>query len=87
MSAIDTTEAWRKGADHYKKLAEARADEGTGVQLACLVLADYCAHRWMGDCGGPTLEMVVLAENTIGDRLDEVVAALLSGATLLVISL
>ncbi len=81
---IDTAEAWRRGADHYKKLATARADEGTSVQLACLVLADYCLHQWAGDYGGPTLEMVQLAESTVGDRLDEVVSALLSGATLMV---
>lgn len=70
-----TSEAWRKGAEHYRKLADERADEGSSVQLACLVLADYCAHRWMGDHGGPTLEMIMLAENTVGDSLDEVVAA------------
>src|SRR5262249_44744421 len=74
--AVNTTTAWRRGADHYKQLAARRADEGTSVQLACLVLADYCAHRWADDYGGPTLEMVLLAENTIGDRLDEVIAKL-----------
>lgn len=84
--ALDTKTAWQRGADHYKKLAEARDDEGTGVQLACLVLADYCVHRWVGTHGGPTLEMVLLAENTVGDRLDEVIAALLSGAGLEVIT-
>jgi hypothetical protein len=77
---IDTAEAWRRGADHYKKLATTRADEGTGVQLACLVIADYCLHQWAGDYGGPTLEMVQLAENTVGDRLDEIVAGLLAEA-------
>lgn len=78
---IKTADGWRLGADHYKRLAAARADEGTGVQLACLVLADYCAHRWIGTHGGPTLEMVQLAENTVGgDRLDEAVASLLAEA-------
>ena len=68
-------DAWGWGADYYKKLAADRADEGTSIQLACLVLADYCAHRWIGDAGGPTLEMVDLAENTVGDQIDEVIAA------------
>jgi hypothetical protein len=72
---IDTTAAWRKGADHYSKLA-ARANAGAGVQLACLVLADYCVHQWSGDYGGPPLEMVLLAEGLVGERLDEVVAGL-----------
>jgi hypothetical protein len=67
--------AWGTVAARYKKLATERADEGTSIQLACLVLADYCAHRWSEDHGGPTLEMVLLAENTVGERLDEVVAA------------
>ena len=70
-----TSAAWGKAGEHYRKLAQEREDEGTGVQLACLVLADYCAHRWIGDCGGPTLEMIMLAENTVGDSVDEVVAA------------
>jgi hypothetical protein len=65
--------AWRSAADHYKVLAKERADEGTSVQLACLVLADYCVHRWVGDLGGPTEEMVALAENTAGVCLDDFV--------------
>ncbi len=69
-------EAWRKGADRYRKLATERADEGTSVQLACLVIADYCVHEWSGDYGGPSLEMVALAENTLGEQLDEVITAL-----------
>ena len=73
MSSEQLREAWHKGADRYRKLAADRADEGTSIQLACLVLAEYCAHRWSGNYGGPTLEMVYLAENTIGERLDEVV--------------
>jgi hypothetical protein len=71
-------DAWHKGADRYRKLATDRADEGTGIQLACLVIAEYCAHRWSGNYGGPTLEMVALAENTIGERLDEAVCAALA---------
>jgi hypothetical protein len=42
------------------------------------VIAEYCAHRWSGNYGGPTLEMVALAENTIGERLDEAVCAALA---------
>lgn len=68
--------AWHKGAERYNKLATERSDEGTSVQLACLVLAQYCVHQWSGDYGGPTLEMVALAENTVGERLDEVVDTL-----------
>lgn len=71
-------EAWRKLADYYKGLATERADEGTSVQLACLVLADYCLHQWVGDYGGPTPEMVALAENTAGEYLDEKIAAALT---------
>lgn len=71
-------EAWRKLADYYKGLATERADEGTSVQLACLVLAEHCAHRWMGDRSGPTQEMVALAENTAGEYLDEKIATELS---------
>lgn len=67
--------AWHGGADHFRKLAADRADEGTSVQLACLVLAQYCLYQGSGDYGGPTLEMIDLAENTVGERLDEVVAA------------
>ena len=76
-----TSAAWGRAAEHYRRLVQERADEGTSVQLACLVLADYCAHRWIGDCGGPTLEMIMLAENTVGDSLDEVVAAELTKLT------
>jgi hypothetical protein len=72
--------AWRKLADYYSKLAAERADEGTGVQLACLVIADYCVHEWSGDYGGPTREMAALAENTIGESLDDQLAAELAKA-------
>jgi hypothetical protein len=67
--------AWRKLADYYKALAAERADEGTSVQLACLVLAEHCLYELMGDRGGPTDEMVALAENTAGEYLDEKIAA------------
>ncbi len=72
--------AWRKLADYYNKLAADRADEGTSIQLACLVIADFCVHEWSGDYGGPTREMVALAENTIGESLDEKLAAELAKA-------
>jgi hypothetical protein len=68
-------EAWCKLADYFKRLVTERADEGTSVQLACLVLAEYCVHQWMGDRSGPTPEMVALAENTAGEYLDEKIAA------------
>ena len=69
--------AWRRGAEHFLNLAIAREDEGTTVQLACLVLADCCEHRMSNSNGGPTLKMVALAENTIGVSLDEVVVGFL----------
>lgn len=75
MTNEQLREAWHKGADRYLQLATERVVEGNGVQLACLVLAEYCAHRWSGNYGGPTLEMVLLAEKIIGERLDEVVGA------------
>lgn len=67
--------AWRALATYFKKRVTERADEGTSVQLACLVLAEHCAHQWMGDLGGPTQEMIALAENTAGEYLDEKIAA------------
>lgn len=68
MSASDT---WQKLADYYRRLAAERSDEGTSVQLACLVLAQHCLCEAWGDRGGPTPEMVALAENTAGEYLDE----------------
>lgn len=66
--------AWRRIAEHYAKLARERADDGPAVQLACLVLADYCVHLWSGSGGGPSLPMVALAEHLLGERVDIVVA-------------
>lgn len=75
--------AWRALADYFRKLVEARSDEGTSIQLACLVLADHCVYEWSGDYGGPTPEMVALAENTAGVWLDDLMTAELakSGTT------
>jgi hypothetical protein len=73
-----TKDAWSKTAAHYRKLAIERASEGSSVQLACLVLADHCTHRWLGDCCGPTLEMIMLAENTVGESIDTIVVAALN---------
>ena len=78
MSPTKAHEAWRKIADHYTTLAATRAGKEPGVQLACLVLAEYCAHLWAGSSGGPTLAMVALAEHIIGvpellDAVDEAV--------------
>lgn len=72
--------AWRQGIDYYSKLAAERADAGPGVQLACLVLTDYCIYQWSGDYGGPTPEMVQLAEDVVGDRLDSVIDGFMMGA-------
>ena len=68
---MSTSTTWRKLADYYRDLAAERSDEGTSVQLACLVLADHCLRQSTGDYGGPTPEMVALAENTAGEYLDE----------------
>jgi hypothetical protein len=72
MSA-HTHDAWRKIAEHYKQLSNTRRSEGPGVQLACLVLAEYCVHLWVGDSGGPSLAMVAIAEHIVGAQVDEVV--------------
>lgn len=66
---------WLQLADYYKKRIEERADEGTSIQLACLVLAEHCAHQYVGDHAGPTTAMVELAENTAGEYLDDRIAA------------
>jgi hypothetical protein len=70
---------WRSLADYFKQLVDTRADEGTSIQLACLVLAEHCAHQWMGD-SGPSPQMVTLAESTAGEYLDELIAAELAKA-------
>jgi hypothetical protein len=66
---------FEKLAEHYRSLATERADEGASVQLGCLVLAERCAHEWSTDLGGPTPEMVTLAEHVVGEYLDEMIAA------------
>jgi len=73
--------SWRRGIDYYTNLAEERATEGAAIRLGCLVLASFCIHEWSGDCGGPTPDMVQLAEQIVGDCLDSVIAsaALLKG--------
>ena len=70
---MNTKEAWNAIAIHYQRLAVMRSNEGPAVQLACLVLADYCACLWAGQ-RGPSLAMVALAEHLLGDKIDEVVA-------------
>lgn len=70
----NTREAWSAIAIHYQKLAIGRSSEGPAVQLACLVLADYCAALWTGQ-KGPSLAMVALAEHVLGEQIDEVVTA------------
>jgi hypothetical protein len=66
--------AWSNIAAHYQKLAQKRKDEGPSIQLACLVLADYCEALWTGQ-RGPSLAMVAIAEHLIGEDVDGVVAA------------
>jgi hypothetical protein len=58
----------RRGADHYAKLAGEHTDPSS--QLACLILAAYCACEDSGDYGGPTQEMIQLAESILGVSLD-----------------
>ena len=65
--------AWSNIVEHYQKLAQKRKDEGPSVQLACLVLADYCEALWTGQ-RGPSLAMVAIAENLIGEDVDGAVA-------------
>ncbi len=79
MSA--TKDAWGAIAARYRQLQSERAAEGPGVQLACLVLAEYCAHLWAGTQGGPSLALVALAEHVLGVRVDEVVASELEKIT------
>lgn len=81
MSNEQLREAWHRGAEHYRELATTRAAEGPSVQLACLVLAQYCVFEESGDYGGPTPEMVALAESVVGEGLDAVVATLEKAAT------
>jgi len=73
---MNTREAWNAIAIHYQKLARQRAGEGPGIQLACLVIADYCSALWAGQ-RGPSLAMIALAEHILGTQIDEVVAAAL----------
>jgi hypothetical protein len=65
-------------AEHYQKLAARSGSEGHAVQLARLVLAEYCVHLWTGDHGGPSLAMVAIAEHILNERVDETVAAALA---------
>ncbi len=69
-----TKDAWRAIAERYQQLQSERAAEGPGVQLACLVLAECCAHLWAGTHGGPSLALVAIAERVLGVHIDEVVA-------------
>jgi hypothetical protein len=75
VSTGDTREAWRAIAERYRQLSATRESEGLGVQLACLVLAEYCAHLWVGSSSGPSRAMVAITEHIVGDRVDEIVAA------------
>lgn len=77
----DTKVAWGAIAERYRQLQSERAAEGPGVQLACLVLAEYCAHLWAGTHGGPSLALVAIAETVLGVHIDEVVAAELEKIT------
>jgi hypothetical protein len=74
VSGKNTKEAWRAIAERYQRLAtESRG--GPAVQLAHLVIAEYCVHMWSGSHGGPSLSMVALAEHILHARIDEIVAA------------
>ena len=65
--------AWNNIAAHYQQLALKRKDEGPSIQLACLVLADYCEALWTGK-PGPSLAMVAIAEQLVGGDVDGTVA-------------
>lgn len=64
-------ETWARCANHYGKLAGTYTNASS--KLACLVLADYCTYEWSKDRGGPSLEMVQLAENILGVSLDKMI--------------
>lgn len=68
MSTDDKIAVWTRGAVHYKKRAENHTR--TSHQLAYLVLADHCVYEASGDRGGPTQEMIQLAESILGVTLD-----------------
>lgn len=78
---MNTKDALGAIAARYRQLQSERAGEGPGVQLACLVLAEYCAHLWAGTQGGPSLACVAIAEHVLGIHIDEVVAAELEKIT------
>jgi hypothetical protein len=64
MKTSDALQTWRQVADHYSQLAGEHTDPSS--QLACLILADYCMYEDNGDRGGPTPEMIQLAESILG---------------------
>lgn len=73
--------AWRRGANHYTALAA--TPTSIPSKLACLVLASYCdrlaAARPHSDWIGPSsemMEMVLLAEEILGERLYKRIADL-----------
>jgi hypothetical protein len=62
---------WRSIAARYQKNAAASASE-PARQLAYLVLADYCTYVALEERGGPSEQMLSLAERLVGERPDEV---------------
>ena len=74
MTTTAAARVWSNIAAHYQQLALKRKDEGPSIQLACLVLADYCEALWTGE-RGPSLAMVAIAEDLIGGDVDGIVAA------------
>jgi hypothetical protein len=60
--------------DYYARLSAERANEGPGVQLACLVLADWCTYVWSDDRGGPTSEQLALAERVLNETMVDRIA-------------
>jgi hypothetical protein len=79
MKTDDEIKTWTRGADHYAKLAGEHTDPSS--QLACLILADYCVYELSGDYGGPTQEMIQLAENILGVSLDKTISSLMTENT------
>ncbi len=64
-----------RGSNYFVMLAAKRADD-PGFQLACSVLAEHCMYEWSGGYGGPSSEMVELAERVVGRSLDSVLSEL-----------
>jgi hypothetical protein len=74
-------ETWKRGTDHFAKLARECTDPSS--QLACFTLADYCMYEDYGERGGPTPEMIQLAESILGVYLDNTISGIASSGLMI----